>query len=51
MLVDFDMISDSSRVWIYASEVKLNQDNQDYILKKLFLLSASQPIPQMPSVG
>ena len=25
MLVDFDTISDSSRIWIYASEIKLNR--------------------------
>ena len=36
MLVDFDTISESSRIWIYASEFKLNQDNKDYILTKLF---------------
>ena len=36
MLVDFDTISDSSRIWIYASELKLNQATKDYILEKLF---------------
>tara|TARA_B100000963_G_scaffold111436_1_gene97028 strand:+ start:10733 stop:11197 length:465 start_codon:yes stop_codon:yes gene_type:complete len=36
MLVDFDTISDSSRIWIYASELKLNQATKDYILETLF---------------
>ena len=33
MLVDFDTISDHSRIWIYASEKKLINDQKNYILK------------------
>ena len=36
MLVDFDTISDSSRIWIYASEIKLNRVAKDTILETLF---------------
>ncbi len=36
MLVDFDTIPDSSRIWIYASDLKLNQVTKDSILETLF---------------
>ena len=32
MLVDFNTISDESRIWIYASENKLTNNQKDYIL-------------------
>ena len=35
MLVDFNTISDQSRIWIYASEKKLTNDQTDYILKSI----------------
>tara|TARA_B100000900_G_scaffold363675_1_gene337835 strand:- start:1925 stop:2392 length:468 start_codon:yes stop_codon:yes gene_type:complete len=35
MLVDFNNISDSSRIWIYASPISLNDENQSYIGKLL----------------
>lgn len=35
MLVEFDNISDSSRIWIYASPISLNNENQIYISKLL----------------
>ena len=33
MLVDFDLIDDSSRIWIYGSEQKLINEQEIYILK------------------
>ena len=35
MLVEFDKISDNSRIWIYASETELTNNQYDYILEKL----------------
>ena len=35
MLVEFENISDNSRVWIYASPILLNNENQTYISKLL----------------
>ena len=35
MLVEFDNISDNSRIWIYASPIFLNNENQTYISKLL----------------
>ena len=35
MLVEFDQISDDSRVWIYASNKLLTSDQQNYILKSI----------------
>ena len=35
MLVDFDILPDKSRLWIYASEQKLTNDQQIYILDSL----------------
>lgn len=35
MLVEFDKISDNSRIWIYASETELTNNQHDYILEKL----------------
>jgi hypothetical protein len=35
MLVDFNTISDESRLWIYGSESKLNDYQQDIILNKI----------------
>ena len=31
MLVDFGAISDDSRIWVYASPIKLNNDQQNHI--------------------
>lgn len=36
MLVEFDKISDDSRLWIYASDKKLTIDQESYILKYIF---------------
>ena len=33
MLVDFDIIDNSSRIWIYGSEQKLINEQEAYILK------------------
>ena len=35
MLVEFDQISDESRVWIYASNKLLTTDQQNYILESI----------------
>ena len=35
MLVDFNTTSDQSRIWIYAAEQKLTNDQEDYILKSI----------------
>ena len=35
MLVDFDIIPDESRIWIYASEHKLTDEQQRYILNSI----------------
>ena len=35
MLVEFENISDNSRIWIYASPIFLNDKNQTYISKLL----------------
>lgn len=35
MLVNFDILIDESRVWIYASEQELTNDNEDYILNHI----------------
>ena len=35
MLVEFENISDNSRIWIYASPIFLNNENQTYISKLL----------------
>ena len=35
MLVEFENISDNSRIWIYASPIFLNDENQTYISKLL----------------
>ena len=35
MLVDFDLISDSSRIWIYSSDIKLNNQEILYIIEKI----------------
>ena len=35
MLVDFNTTSDQSRIWIYAAEQKLTQDQENYILKSI----------------
>ncbi len=32
MLVDFNTIADQSRIWIYAAEYKLTNDQENYIL-------------------
>ena len=32
MLVDFNMLSDESRIWIYAAEQKLSDNQENYIL-------------------
>ena len=33
MLVDYNTTADQSRIWIYAAEHKLTQDQEDHILK------------------
>ena len=33
MLVDFDILPEESRIWLYAAENALSKDKQDYILK------------------
>ena len=33
MLVDFNITADQSRIWIYAAEQKLTQDQENHILK------------------
>ena len=35
MLVDFDILPDNSRIWIYAAEQKLTNDKEDYILNQI----------------
>ena len=35
MLVDFNMLSDESRIWIYAAEQKLSDNQENYILKHI----------------
>ena len=35
MLLDFDSISDDSRLWVYGSETKLTTEQQEYILQKI----------------
>ena len=35
MLVDFNNISNESRIWVYASPYKLNNDQEDYIINFL----------------
>ena len=35
MLVEFENISDDSRIWIYASPIYLDNENQTYISKLL----------------
>ena len=35
MLVDFNTTADQSRIWIYAAEHKLTQDQKNYILKHI----------------
>ena len=35
MLVDFDRISDDSRLWVYGSETKLTSEQKEYILQKI----------------
>ena len=35
MLVDFNTTADQSRIWIYAAEQKLTQDQEGYILKEI----------------
>lgn len=32
MLVDFDTLSEDSRIWIYATDQKFNKDQENYIL-------------------
>lgn len=36
MLVDFDILPDESRIWIYASEHKLTDKQQRYILNSIY---------------
>ena len=36
MLVDFDIMPDESRTWVYASEHRLTNKQQDYILKSIY---------------
>ncbi len=36
MLVDFDILPDDSRIWIYAAEQKLTNDKEDYILNQIY---------------
>ena len=36
MLVDFDILPDESRIWIYASENRLTDEQQDYILTSIY---------------
>ena len=36
MLVDFDIMPDESRTWVYASEHRLTYKQQDYILKSIY---------------
>lgn len=35
MLVDFDLIPDNSRIWIYSSHMKLDKQKKLYIIKKI----------------
>ena len=35
MLVDFNILSDESRIWIYAAEQKLSDNQENYILKHI----------------
>jgi hypothetical protein len=35
MLVDFNTTADQSRIWIYAAEQKLTQDQENHILKAI----------------
>ena len=35
MLVDFNTTSDQSRIWIYAAEQKLTNDQENYIVKSI----------------
>ena len=35
MLVDFDILPDESRIWIYAAEQKLTNDQENYILNHI----------------
>ena len=35
MLVDFDILPDESRIWIYAAEQKLKTDQENYILNHI----------------
>ena len=35
MLVDFNTINEESRIWIYAAEQKLTNDQENYILKSI----------------
>ena len=36
MLIDFDILPDKSRIWIYASESKLTEEQQRYILNNMY---------------
>lgn len=36
MLIDFDILTDKSRIWIYASESKLTEEQQCYILNNMY---------------
>jgi len=36
MLVEFDILPNESRLWIYASEHRLTDKQQDYILKSIY---------------
>ena len=38
MLVDFNTISDESRIWIYASEQKLTYNHKKYIAKTVVMI-------------
>ena len=35
MLVDFNTINEQSRIWIYAAEQKLTNDQEEYIIKSI----------------
>ena len=35
MLLDFKTISDQSRIWIYASETQLTNDQENYIIRSI----------------
>tara|TARA_B100001142_G_C14322841_1_gene651112 strand:+ start:1879 stop:2346 length:468 start_codon:yes stop_codon:yes gene_type:complete len=36
MLVEFNILPDESRIWVYASEYRLTDKQQDYILKSIY---------------